>query len=65
MTQSVHAMKLFFLWSVFVGKAGAFPSETPFKDAPLNGRLLALSKYIKLGWKGLPGANALAYYEKS
>ncbi len=34
-------------------------------DAPFKGRLLALSKNIRLVWKDLPGTNALAYYEKS
>ncbi len=34
-------------------------------SAPLYGRLLALPTNIRLGWKGLPGKNALAYYEKS
>ncbi len=29
------------------------------------GRLLALIANIILGWKGLPGTNALAYYEKA
>jgi hypothetical protein len=33
-------------------------------DGPLKGRLLALLINIRLGWKGLPGTNALAYYEK-
>jgi hypothetical protein len=33
--------------------------------APLYGRLLALPTNIRLGWKGLPGRNALAYYEKA
>ncbi len=28
-------------------------------------RLLALHTNIRLGWKGLLGTNALAYYEKS
>jgi hypothetical protein len=32
---------------------------------PLYGRLLALPTNIRLGWKSLPGTNALAYYEKS
>jgi len=32
--------------------------------APLYGRLLALLANIRLGWKRLPGTNALAYYEK-
>jgi len=31
--------------------------------APLRGRLLALPANNRLGWKCLPGANALAYYE--
>ncbi len=33
--------------------------------AQLYGRLLALPTNIRLGWKGLPGTNALAYYEKA
>jgi len=46
---------------MFAGKAGAYPSEALFRcntlgEAPGN---------IRLGWKGLPGTNALAYYEKS
>jgi hypothetical protein len=32
--------------------------------APLKGKLLALTTNIRLGWKGLPGTNALAYYKK-
>jgi hypothetical protein len=58
-------------WLMFAGKAGAYPSEEPFRfhssphsTPPLLGRLLALLKNIRLGWKGLAGANALAYYEK-
>ncbi len=31
--------------------------------APLLGRLLASPTNIRLGWKGLPGTNTLAYYE--
>jgi len=31
--------------------------------APLWYILLALPANIRLGWKSLPGANALAYYE--
>jgi hypothetical protein len=34
-------------------------------DAPLYGRLLALPTNVRLGWKDLPGTNALAYYEKA
>jgi hypothetical protein len=33
------------------------------ENAPLRGRLLTLDTYIRLGWKGLPGTNTLAYYE--
>ncbi len=33
--------------------------------APLSDRLLAVSTNNRLGWKGLPGANALAHYENS
>ncbi len=32
---------------------------------PLYDRLLALPTNIRLGWKGLPGTNTLAYYENS
>ncbi len=31
------------------------------QGAPLEGRLLASSTNIRLGWKGLPETNALAY----
>jgi hypothetical protein len=31
------------------------------KGAPLLCRLLALSTNVRLGWKGLAGANSLAY----
>jgi hypothetical protein len=41
---------------MFAGKARAYPNEAPF-------RLLALPTNIRLGWKGLPGTNALGYYE--
>ncbi len=47
---------------VFARKAGAYPIETPFR-ALIQGRLLALPTNNKLGWKCLPGTNALAYYE--
>ena len=33
--------------------------------APLYGRLLASPTNTRLGWKGLPGINTLAYYENS
>ncbi len=32
-------------------------------DPTLQGRLLALHKYIRQGWKGLPGTKAPAFYE--
>ncbi len=38
--------------------AGPYRSESPL-DAPLLGRLLALSTNIRLGWKGLPGKNSI------
>ncbi len=38
-------------------------SEAPF--IWLQGKLLALSTNIILGWKCLPGTNTLAYYEKT
>ncbi len=31
--------------------------------APLQGRLLASLTNIRLGWRGLPGTNTLAYYD--
>jgi len=34
-------------------------------DARIKGRLLALSTNNRQDWKGLPGANPLAYYENS
>ncbi len=45
---------------MFVGKAGAYPSEAGFT---LKGSLLALPTSIRLGWKGLPETNTLASYE--
>jgi hypothetical protein len=48
---------------MFVGKAGAHPVKN-LLAAPLKGRFLALPTNIRLGWKGLPGTNALTYYEK-
>jgi len=48
---------------MFAGKTGANASEAHFR-APLLGRLLASPINIQLGWKRLPGTNALAYYEK-
>jgi hypothetical protein len=39
---------------MFVGKAGAYLSEVPYRYSTLT-----------LGWKSLPGTNALAYYKKA
>jgi len=47
---------------MFAGKAGAYPIEAPL-SVPLEGRLLASATNIRLGWRGLPGTNTLAYYE--
>jgi hypothetical protein len=47
--------------TIFVGKAGAYPSETPFRCSTLS-RSLALLTNNRLGWKGLPGANTLVYW---
>jgi hypothetical protein len=33
----------------------------PLSGDPLGGRLMALPTSIRLGWKGLPGTNTLAY----
>ncbi len=41
---------------MFAVKAVAYPSEAPF-------RYLASPTNIRLGWKGLPGTNTLAYYK--
>jgi hypothetical protein len=48
---------------MIAGKGGAYPNKASFRL--LLARLLALPTNIRLGWKGLPGTNALAYYEKS
>ncbi len=47
---------------MFVGIAGAYLVEEP-SGASLLGRLQASSTNIRLGWKGLPGTNTLAYYD--
>jgi hypothetical protein len=44
---------------MFVGKTESFPFEEPLRCS----RLLALPSNSRLGWKGLPGTNTLAYYE--
>jgi hypothetical protein len=46
-----------------------FILETPgactikLSGAPLQDRLLASPTNIRLGWKGSPGTNTIAYYE--
>ncbi len=42
---------------IFAGKAGAYPSGTPY-GTPLK----ALPENIRLGWKWLTEANTLDYY---
>jgi hypothetical protein len=49
---------------MFVSKAKATYVKH-ILGASLYGRLLALPKYIRLSWKGLPGTNALTYYKYS
>jgi hypothetical protein len=51
---------------MFAGRAWAYPSEAlTVTSTPLYGRLLALSADIRLGRKGLPETNSLAYYKHS
>ena len=45
---------------MFAGKEGAYPSEVPFRCSTLG---YAPTTNIRLGWKGLPGTNSLAYFE--
>jgi hypothetical protein len=47
-----------------LGRPGAYPKVEHLKGASLR-KALALFANIRLDWKGLPGTNALAYYEKS
>jgi hypothetical protein len=47
---------------MFAGKAEAYLSKAPFSVLS-RVRLLALSANIKQGYKGLKGANTLAYFE--
>jgi hypothetical protein len=49
---------------MFASKAGDYPFEESF-GASQWGWLLALPTTNRLGWKGLPGTNAQAYYENS
>ncbi len=45
-------------------RPGAYPRVEHLKGACYLGWHLALPANIRPGWKGLPGTNALAYYEK-
>ncbi len=47
---------------MFVGKAGAYPRVKYLSGAPFKGWLLVSPTNTRLGWKGLPGTNTLAYY---
>jgi hypothetical protein len=48
---------------MIAGKAGTYGVKH-ISGAPLYDRLLALPTNIRVGWKGLPGTNPPAYYEK-
>jgi hypothetical protein len=50
---------------MFMSKGWSLPSRTKPEKMFHLGRLLPYSKNIRLGWKGLTGANILAYYENS
>ncbi len=56
--------KLFQPSAMFVGKAGVHPIEEPFKCFTL-GKAPSLAHKHRLGWKGLPRTNTLAYYKSS
>ena len=45
-------------------RLGAYPRVENMKGVSL-GKALALPANIRLGWKGLPGTNTLAYYQKA
>ncbi len=50
---------------IFLGKAGVYPSKAPLvkhlSGATFLDRFLALLIIIRLGLKGMPGTNNLAY----
>jgi len=48
---------------VFAGKAGACPSEKPFRCSTLGQAPGFAPQTIDRFWKSLPGANTLAYYK--
>jgi len=49
---------------MFVGKVRSQPRVEHIKGALLR-YAPALPANFRVGWKGLPGTNALAFYEKS
>ena len=51
-----------FQHGLFAGKAGSYLSEASFMCSTL-GRLLTWPTNFRLGCKGLPGTNTLAYYK--
>jgi len=50
---------------MFVGKAGAYPSEKHLSDATRKGRLLASPTNIRQGWIGLPEKKKPSLLRKS
>ncbi len=48
----------------FESKARANPMEV-LSDASFLVKLLVLPANVRLGWKGLPGTNTLAFYENT
>ncbi len=47
---------------MFARKPGAYPRVEHLKGAALE-EAVALLANIRLGWKGLPGTNTLAFYK--
>ncbi len=56
---SVCPWQVFPAYSIACGQGQENTLEWSLRKVP------ALQTNIRLGWKGLPGTNALAYYEKS
>jgi hypothetical protein len=48
---------------MFVGEARSLPKSGASERALHSGRPRPYIANIRLGWKGLPGTNTLAYYE--
>jgi hypothetical protein len=49
---------------MFASKAKLSPSEAPFRYSP-EGKAPGLPAYVRLGRKGLPGTNDVAYFDSS